>query len=878
MNMSHRLAILRPLLVLLFLGLIGAQVRAQGDPPGRVGRLNHMEGTVSFSPAGDNEWIEADANRPLTRGDRLWTDKGSRAELQVGSAAVRMDGQTQVEVLGLDDRSMQLSVTQGTVYARVRSLPEGENFEIDTPNLAYRAAYPGDYRIDVDGTRGTTRVTIHSGTGAVYGERGHALPLGGGQQITFRARSLAQVGAHESPPQDNFDRWAAERNRRDDQSVSARYVPREVVGYQQLDAHGQWTQDANFGPVWLPQGTSANWAPYREGRWDWISPWGWTWIDDAPWGFATSHYGRWAMVGSRWGWVPGRIGLRPTYAPALVAFIGGGRSGSAWTIPLTAGRPGVAWFPLAPGEAWQPGFQASEAYLSNVNRNMTAPAASGFAHQARPEALTALSNEDFHRGRPARGSWLRVAANALTQARIVAPPPMPEGTAVAVRAPAPSARATPPASLDIRQVAVNSNQARTPAEASTAKMGASTAPEPIQAPQQAQAAEQLKLQQAKLVEQARQAEQAKAVEAAKAIEAAKAAEAAKAIETAKAAEQAKALEQAKAAEQAKTAALARAAEQAKAAELARAEQARIAEQTRAAQQAKAEQAEAERLRAEQARLAQASAAQQARAAEQAAQARAAEQVKPTAQAKAAEQARIAQLAKQTKAAEQAKARELALAQQARAAEQARSARQAKLAEQAARQARSAQQAQQARQAQAEAAALKRERLAKRAEPAKREQVAKRGDSKGKRDTAPAYTAVWRDPALKPPGQRGQAAKADPARRDTSPTVQARRDGSRRETHAQQVEQARRAAEREAEVLRVQREQARRDGLEREQAQRETWERQQQALSEQWRRDHQVWEQQQRERTRQRPDLRNTPAPAPEVWQRGIPILNPGRTS
>ena len=98
MNMSHRIAFLRPLLVLLFLGLIGAQVRAQGDPPGRVGRLNHMEGTVSFSPAGDNEWIEADANRPLTRGDRLWTDKGSRAELQVGSVAVRMDGQTQVEV------------------------------------------------------------------------------------------------------------------------------------------------------------------------------------------------------------------------------------------------------------------------------------------------------------------------------------------------------------------------------------------------------------------------------------------------------------------------------------------------------------------------------------------------------------------------------------------------------------------------------------------------------------------------------------------------------------------------------------------------------------------------------------------------------------
>ncbi len=148
------------LLPALLMGL-GAQAMAQADPPGRVARLNHAEGAVTFSPAGDNEWIDAELNRPLTKGDRVWTDKGSRAEIQVGSAAVRLDGQTQLQVLALDDHSAQLSVTQGSVYVRVRSLPEGENFEIDTPNLAYRAAYPGDYRIDVDTARGTTRVTIY---------------------------------------------------------------------------------------------------------------------------------------------------------------------------------------------------------------------------------------------------------------------------------------------------------------------------------------------------------------------------------------------------------------------------------------------------------------------------------------------------------------------------------------------------------------------------------------------------------------------------------------------------------------------------------------------------------------------------------------------
>src|SRR6185369_7682657 len=329
------------------------------------------------------------------------------------------------------------------------------NFEIATPNLAYRAAYPGDYRIDVDAASGTTRVTIHSGTGAVYGESGQALPLGGGQQITFRARALMQVNAQESPPQDAFDRWATDRNRLEDQSISARYVPREVVGYQQLDAHGQWAQDAAYGMVWYPRGTEPNWAPYRHGHWEWISPWGWTWIDDAPWGFAPFHYGRWALIGSRWAWVPGHLGLHPLYAPALVAFIGGGGGGVNWNISLGSGRPGVAWFPLAPGEAWQPGYRASPVYISNVNRHIAVQDNASYAHQRHADALTAVSAEDFDRGRPVRAGFVRVAANALSTSQVVPPPPMPERGGVLAHERATPSHVMPPASAQIRQVIAN---------------------------------------------------------------------------------------------------------------------------------------------------------------------------------------------------------------------------------------------------------------------------------------------------------------------------------------------------------------------------------------------------------------------------------------
>src|SRR4029077_8549308 len=61
------------------------------DPPNRVARLNFSDGSVSFQPGGEGDWVEAVPNRPLTTGDNLWADKDSRPELHVGPTAIRMD-------------------------------------------------------------------------------------------------------------------------------------------------------------------------------------------------------------------------------------------------------------------------------------------------------------------------------------------------------------------------------------------------------------------------------------------------------------------------------------------------------------------------------------------------------------------------------------------------------------------------------------------------------------------------------------------------------------------------------------------------------------------------------------------------------------------
>jgi len=44
--------------------------------------LHHAEGSVAYAPQGDKEWHDVQPRRLLKRGDRLWTDRGSRAEVQ----------------------------------------------------------------------------------------------------------------------------------------------------------------------------------------------------------------------------------------------------------------------------------------------------------------------------------------------------------------------------------------------------------------------------------------------------------------------------------------------------------------------------------------------------------------------------------------------------------------------------------------------------------------------------------------------------------------------------------------------------------------------------------------------------------------------------
>jgi hypothetical protein len=90
-----------------------------------------------------DEWSVASLNYPLTVGDSVWTDRGARTELQLGSTVVRIAPLTAFSLLNLDDHTAQLRVTQGAVSVRVRSLNDRDVFEIDTPNGAVSVLRPG---------------------------------------------------------------------------------------------------------------------------------------------------------------------------------------------------------------------------------------------------------------------------------------------------------------------------------------------------------------------------------------------------------------------------------------------------------------------------------------------------------------------------------------------------------------------------------------------------------------------------------------------------------------------------------------------------------------------------------------------------------------
>ena len=434
-------------IVALFVGA-SFTARADDDLPGRVGRIAEFAGQLFLSPEDRaTEWQAIGLNYPVASGDNLWVGGDGRAEVDYGGGQFRLAGDTNLHVSRLDENRVALFIAQGRVIIRVRVLDSGDSARIDAPNAQIQLNRPGLYRIDVAPDRQSTLVTVREGEAVVV--------LANGAQQTLPGQTAVVTG--QNPPaadirngigQDGFDDWSASRDRRYERPRATAYVSPQMVGHADLDEYGTWQSTPEYGAVWYPTAVAADWAPYRDGYWTNVGGWGSTWVDAAPWGYAPFHYGRWAWVGSRWGWCPGRFVARPLWAPALVGWVGGASGG----LSANFGSPVYGWVPRGWGEPFHPWWnRCSYNCWANFNRpyavNVTVRPdnpPSHFRNVAYPGALTAVSAATLAGRLPVAMNRVTVPTHQMSSAPALAAAPAVAAGPMRIPGTRPGTAGTPP--------------------------------------------------------------------------------------------------------------------------------------------------------------------------------------------------------------------------------------------------------------------------------------------------------------------------------------------------------------------------------------------------------------------------------------------------
>ncbi len=386
---------------------------AFADPPGRVARLAEYAGDVRITTA-TQDWQPAYRNHVVTAGDNLWVSDGGRAELDVGALQVWLGGGANVYFERFDDHNLVARLGSGMIAVRIRQWEQKDAMRVSTEHGEISFVQPGLYFI-VAGERGNPSVATTRFGQAELNTFGRVQWVNSGDTLAFD-QSGARIDrfAYAGTPSGGFEAWVSSRDRRIERWEArnrGNFNP-WMVGVRDLDDHGYWETNYEYGRVWYPRAVSHDWAPYRNGRWSWVQPWGWTWIDDAPWGFAPFHYGRWVRVGGRWAWYPGSYVGRPVYAPALVSFYGG----NGWSVNVSSG-PTYSWVPLGWNEPYVPWYTYSSNHWRHINRPYVRNSAEdpwrppAYIHASVPGAITSVAVASLVSGRHISQNYVRNMPN-----------------------------------------------------------------------------------------------------------------------------------------------------------------------------------------------------------------------------------------------------------------------------------------------------------------------------------------------------------------------------------------------------------------------------------------------------------------------------------
>ncbi len=282
------------------------------------GRISYDAESTLIMGVNDEDWSRATLNTLVLAGDTLWTDKGGSTEIEFpGSVFLRMADASKIKITKISPELTFHGIT-GSFYIE-RTVRSSGVVSFITP--ACRISFDPETctRIDI-GEGGSTRISTRWGKAYVTTERGGNEVVSSGKQCWVDVGYLpSEVVSFATTEMDAFDRW--NRGRSELLSAPVKTPPKYVevssrtIGYEDLADNGEWVLVENHY-YWRPT-VVVDYVPYRTGYWSYVPAVGSVWIETYPFGYITTHYGRWHHF-DHYGWV---WGYDPVWSPAWAATV-----------------------------------------------------------------------------------------------------------------------------------------------------------------------------------------------------------------------------------------------------------------------------------------------------------------------------------------------------------------------------------------------------------------------------------------------------------------------------------------------------------------------------------------------------------------------------
>jgi hypothetical protein len=278
----------------------------------------------------------ADLNLPIAPGDLIQTTE-RRCEIQFDTGTIiRLDRNTVLKIetilaqsLSSKNKLTNFILSKGQVYVMYKRYIRKEIFQIITPNAAVKMDHKSVAMIKAMPDRSTD---IHVNAGKVYALFGPhedqvmKEKIKKGQTISvtadhrFRTAPFVEI--------EDFEAWNEKLNREFLElhkgkaliPLPIQKMPLAVFHFAQKfsNIHGEWLWDGYFGYVWRPflndqRYPWGDWKPYYTGRWTSVDD-QLFWVPTEPWGWVPYHLGIWTWDSKKgWLWIPGSF-----FAPAWV--------------------------------------------------------------------------------------------------------------------------------------------------------------------------------------------------------------------------------------------------------------------------------------------------------------------------------------------------------------------------------------------------------------------------------------------------------------------------------------------------------------------------------------------------------------------------------